>query len=132
MPYLKIKTSNVTGSEWTTIDDLNLDKLTIDEATVTGEVTVSNFEQIKTTTPTTLPDFIDSKISTYVSKNTSPSFVFAANSSNSSTWTPSTGGLEASPGLFAIEERGDKYNLLWYSKKNGDSYSWARVHSIWG
>ena len=79
MPYLKIKTSNVTGKEWTTIDDLNLDKLTIDEATVTGGVTVPDFNKIKTTTPTTLPDFIDSKISTYVSSNTSPSFVFAAN-----------------------------------------------------
>lgn len=128
MPYLKIKTDNAT---WTTIDDLNLNKLTVGEATVTGETTVSDFNKIKTTS-TTLPTFIDNKISTYVSSNTSPSFVFAANTGNLSTWTPSTGGLTASPGLFAIEERADGYNLLWYSKKNGNSYSWARVHSIWG
>ena len=127
MPYLKIKTADGTDNDWTVINDLNLNKLTIE-----GEAIVSNFGQIKTTTSTTLPDYINSEISTYVSSNTSPSFVFAANTGNSSTWTPSTGDLTASPGLFAIEERADGYNLLWYSKKNGNSYSWARVHSIWG
>lgn len=150
MPYLKIKVANNTDNDWTIINDLNLNKLTIDEegtldnkGTISGgsiintkvvdkkvvqSVEISNGE-LKIQSP---GDTTGQSLSEYLNLNTSGCTVGNSSEPESYTnWgkkTPKKGDLYIQLKTVGEGSEAVTYSLLWYRDDTG----WKHVHAIWG
>lgn len=131
MPYLKIKTANGTGNDWTTINDLTLNELTVVDNLYIGDET---FEEKFNTQIKSIKDEVDDKIDEV-------NAALAALEDGGTSFTVYGGDtgptIEAAKGKFAIQiTTTGNYSILWYSKpnriNNPTSYTWARVNAIWG
>lgn len=131
MPYLKIRTAYDTDNDWTTINDLTLDKATITKnATITSVDDEINPKSQIVITGGQLKIGIEGNqknLDEYLSLNTSECTVGSNDGETPDDYEWVTGKILDKGDLF-IQQRTDGYSLLWYY----DGTNWKRVHAIWG
>lgn len=137
MPYLRIKVAdNKDSNDWVTINDLNLNKLTIEkDGTLTNNGTIkggtiqstSADQRKKIEIKDGTLSIGEQDLDTYLTTKTSACSIWNGTGSKP---TPTK------EGDLLIEKRtvnGSTYNLLWYCEKGtNEQLSWQQVHAIWG
>lgn len=143
MPYLRIKVTdnNKNSDDWVTINDLNLNKLTIEsggtltnKGTISGG-TISGSTISGSTIQSTSADQskkIEIKEGTLSIGGQDLDTYLTTKTSACSIWKEGTMPTPAKEGDLLIEKR-NNYNLLWYCEKGTNGQlSWKQVHAIWG
>lgn len=146
MPYLKIKTANNRNdNDWTIINDLNLDKLTVNELCIGDKTFEEKFNAQIESIKSEVNSEVDSKMGEVDSKIGEVNAALAALENGGTSFTvyqsdysPSNNSpsIDAAKGKFAIQITSGGYSILWYSKPNSinnpNSYTWTRINAIWG
>ena len=137
MPYLKIKVAdNKDPNDWVTINDLNLNKLTIEkDGTLTNNGTIkggtiqstNNDQSKKIEIKDGTLSIGGQDLDTYLTTKTSACSIW--NGTDSKPTPTKEGDLLIEK---RTESNGNTYNLLWYCEKVNGQFTWQQVHAIWG
>lgn len=146
MPYLKIKTNT---NEWTVINDLNLDKLTIknggtlvNNGTISGGTISGSAISGSTISGSTIQSTnadeskkIEITGGTLKIGEQDLDAYLTTKTSACSIWSEGNQPTPTKEGDLLIEKRnvnGNIYNLLWYCEKVNGQFTWQKVNAIWG